>query len=173
MAELARLAGTTARTVRLYLEREIVPRPPFRASATRYERRQLVWLVAALRLRKERASLATIKTRLRQLTAAELEAFAIAELAPGPLAQALGVAPPLPRDAHAADAPRPVRVGPERRWSRLDLALGLELHVRDDVSPAVRALAKRVWRLCIHGEDVPAETQQQPPPPVTPEAVGA
>ncbi len=58
----------------------------------------------------------------------------------------------------AASAPTgvatPVAVGAEKRWSRLELAVGLELHARDDASPFVRALAAKVWKLCVEGEPV-------------------
>src|SRR4051812_40619719 len=51
LAGFAALGGVTARTARLYIEREVVPRPPFLGKATRYGRRQLLWLAAARRLR--------------------------------------------------------------------------------------------------------------------------
>jgi DNA-binding transcriptional MerR regulator len=88
------------RTIHFYLQREVLPRPPFKGSATRYQRHHLIWLLAIRRLRaSERLELTTIRTRLEALSAPEL-------------------------------------------------ALGLELHFRDDASPHVAELAKRVCEVC-------------------------
>lgn len=164
LAALASLGGVTPRTLRLYLERGVVPRPKFLGSATRYERRQLLWLTAARRLRTaERLELDQIRTRLQAMTAPELEAFAIADLPAGPVAQALGV---VPTRADASNQRPAVNASPEKRWTRLELAVGLEMHVRDDVTPRVRELAAKVWELCVGPatEAAPAP----PPPPVEP-----
>jgi len=145
--------------LRLYLERGVVPRPPFLGSATRYERRQLLSLTAARRLRTtERLELDQIRTRLNAMTAPELEAFAVADLPAGVLAQALGVAPT--RLDPSTQRPA-VNAHADKRWTRLELAVGLELHVRDDITPRVRELAAKVWELCV---GPPAEAAQTPPP---------
>src|SRR5262245_26941699 len=92
LPELARLAGVTLRTARHYFEQQIVPRPTFLGSATRYERRHLLWIVAVQILRaNERLRLTKIKARLTALTPQALEAFVTADLPPGDLATALGV----------------------------------------------------------------------------------
>jgi hypothetical protein len=63
--DLAAFSGTTVRTIRLYLQRGVLPRPRFMASATRYQRRHLVCLLAIRRLRAtENLTLAAIRTRL-------------------------------------------------------------------------------------------------------------
>src|SRR5450432_1399245 len=49
LGELAGLGGIAARTIRAYLRQGVLPRPPFMGSATRYQRRQLVWLLAIRR----------------------------------------------------------------------------------------------------------------------------
>jgi DNA-binding transcriptional MerR regulator len=121
-------------------------------SATRYQPRHLVWLLAIRRLRTtERLTIATIRTRLQALSAPELEAFATENLPAGQIAAALGVrsatppAAPMPLVTTAASGALSSPHVP--RWSRLELALGLELHVRDDASPRVLDLARRLREL--------------------------
>jgi DNA-binding transcriptional MerR regulator len=149
------MSGVAARTIHFYLQRAVLPRPPFKGSATRYERHHLLWLLAIRRLRtSDRLGLATIRTRLEALSSPELEAFATEHLPPGPMADALGVRSALP----AVAAPVPAlgtnvvdggSFAPHLpRWSRIELALGLELHLRDDASPHVAELAKRVFEIC-------------------------
>lgn len=165
LAQLAQLTGVSARTIKLYVERDLVPRPKFEASATRYQRRQLLWLLAVRRLRKtEDLELAAIKTRLHAMDAAALEAFAIADVEPGPIADALGL-PAKP--AEPADKPPQLRHLPHRTWTRLDLAIGLELHVREDATVPVLELAQRVWNLCVYG-DPDRSAKAAPAPPTAP-----
>ena len=151
LRELARLCGIGARTIRLYLQRDMLPRPPFKASATRYHRPQLLWLLAIRRLRTtEKLKLATIRTRLQALSTPELEAFATENLPAGPLADALGI-PSASPPAAVTPAALSGSGGPSSphapRWVRFELALGLELHVRDDASAPVLDLARRLREL--------------------------
>lgn len=153
LRELSALSGLSARNIRAYLLREIVPRATFHASATRYDRRQLLSLLALRRLREsERLPLARIRSRLESLSPAELEAFATAELTPGALANALGLAAPAtaptPTDSEVRPSPADFRT-PLPRWTRVELALGLELHVRDDAGAATVELARRIQALCV------------------------
>lgn len=155
LRELAQLSGTAARTIRLYLQRDVLPRPAFAGSATRYQRRQLLWLCAIRRLRAtERLTLAAIRTRLHALAAPELEAFATRDLPAGKLAEALGLRPPagpaMPPPAPLAPAPFAIGAELSRAacWRRVELALGLELHVREDASERVIELAQRVREMC-------------------------
>ncbi len=131
-----------------------MPRAAFHASATRYDRRQLLWLLALQRLRKsERLPLARIRLRLEALSPAELEALATEGLTMGPVMSALGIGPPAP----APSAPTPEVLpspadawrAPLPRWIRVELALGLELHVRDDASAATLELARRIQALAV------------------------
>ncbi len=136
-----------------------MPSPPFASSATRYGRPQLLRLVAARRLRVgEKLELAKIKTRLNEMTAGEIEAFVVSGLGAGPLAAALGVAVATAAAPAAADpsfGTQPplggLQVSPDRRWTRLELAVGLELHIRDDVAAPALELARQIWRLCVQG----------------------
>jgi DNA-binding transcriptional MerR regulator len=152
LRELAALAGVSARTVRLYLHSEVLPRPPFKGSATRYQRRELLRLCAIRHLRStEKLELKAIRARLNALTAPELEALVVRSLPAGKLAAALGVQPAPPAAANAAaPAGAPSSSGwiaPAPRWRRIELALGLELHLRDDASARVLELAERMAAL--------------------------
>jgi hypothetical protein len=143
------------RCIRLYLELRVLPRPPFKGSATRYQRGHLLALLAIRRLRAaERLELAAIRARLQGMSAKELEAFATQSLPAGPLSSALGL-----QSATAAAVPATTEARPgtargganalgSPQWARLELALGLELHVRADASTEVMELAQRVRELC-------------------------
>ena len=140
------------RTLKLYLQRGVVPRPPFRSSATRYERRQLIHLLAVRRFRDEQGlELGEMKTRMNAMTAAELEAFATENIVAGPVAAALGldVGPP----AEGAPASAPIPQTAHRRWTHLEIGVGLELLVRDDAGPRELDLARRIYRMCVLGKD--------------------
>lgn len=146
LRELALLTGVSARAIRSYLQRGVLPRPAFAASATRYQRRQLLWLCAIRRLREsEQLGLDAIRARLNALPAPELEALALRELQPGKLADALGVHVAAPAPAASATPPLPDAA----RWRRIELALGLELHVREDASAQVLDLARGVRQWCV------------------------
>jgi len=151
------LSGVAARTIRLYLQRAVLPRPPFMGSATQYQRRHLVHLLAIRRLRAEKLTLAAIRTRLQALAAPDLEAFATENLPAGPIADALGIRVATPPSASTSLGLAPPTGGgslsstPIPRWARVELALGLELHVRDDASVRVLELAQRLRDLCAAG----------------------
>ncbi len=152
LRELSALSGISPRNVRAYLQRKLLPRAAFQASATRYDRRQLLWLLALRRLREsERLPLTRIRSRLEAMSPAELEALATEGIGAGPLAAALGLSAPMPVPAlsNAAELPSPAGEGRTSlpRWTRLELALGLELHVRDDASSATLELAQRIQSL--------------------------
>ncbi len=152
LAELGAQSGITVRTIRLWLQRGVLPRPRFLGSATRYERRHLVWLLAIRRLRMtEHATLAVIRTRLQAFSEPELEAFATEGPLADQVATALGLASPrTPTDLSNQPDELPgslaERVGLPRvpRWERIELSLGLELHLRDDASPAVHEFARHI-----------------------------
>ncbi len=136
------------------MERGVIPPVKFRGPGTRYERNHLLHLAAARVLRSfDGLALSAIKKRLASETPEGVEAIVMRNLSPGRLATALGISVAAPASALPPSAPAaPVAVGAEKRWSRLELAVGLELHVRDDISPMVRALAAKVWKLCVEGE---------------------
>jgi hypothetical protein len=154
LVELARMTATRERLLKSWLEVEIVPRPPFRGVATRYGRQQLVWVLAVRRMRATNpAPLRTIKERLVAMSGEQVEAMAREACPPGAAAEALGLAPaanPGVAAPHASrlDAELPAGGPGVGRWTRFELGLGLELCVRDDASPEIRAVAARIRSLC-------------------------
>jgi DNA-binding transcriptional MerR regulator len=149
MLQLADLAGVPIRTVRHYLKDGILPRPRFAGPATRYARGDLLWLLAIRSLQiKEKVPLAKMRARLSALSAAELEALATDGLGAGPTATALGlqIAPPAAAPDMASNmVGRDGFTAP--RWLRYELALGLELHVRDDAGAAVMDKVRRILEM--------------------------
>ena len=150
LRELARLTEVSERTLRLYRERGVLPPSPFKGAATRYQRSHLLWVLGVRRGLQEGLTLAQIRPRLQSMRAPELEAFATERLAPGPAMAALGLAPPAP-SPHLTAAPPEVPLRP--RWTRIELALGLELHLRDDAAPAARELALRIRQMAPVGSE--------------------
>jgi DNA-binding transcriptional MerR regulator len=152
LAQLVQVAGVPARTIRLYLQERVLARPPFKGTATRYQRSHLLALLVIRRLREsENLSLAEIRKRLNGMSAKELETIATADVAPGVLADALG----LKTRAVAPGGEAGGVVSLERgRWVRWELALGLELHVREDASSQVQALAVRLREVGLGGVEV-------------------
>jgi len=146
LRELATLVGLAPRSLKRYLESGVLSKPAFKGPATRYQRLHLVRLVVARALMTtERLSLTAVRSRLQSLSSAELDVLAANAVPPGPLATALGLPPPAPSlpDASAAgSAVTGFVVAP--RWTRLELALGLELHLREDASPQVTDMARRI-----------------------------
>ena len=153
LAELAQITETRERLLKRWLEVEIVPRPPFRGVATRYGRQQVVWVLAVRRmLATDPAPLTKIKERLSAMPGARVEAMAREACPPGAAAEALGLetaANPVAGAPNASglEAELPAHGPGVGRWTRFELGLGLELAVRDDASPEVRAFAARIRSL--------------------------
>src|SRR4051812_27473847 len=93
LQQLAELSGVAARTIRLYIAHDLLPRPPFLGSATRYQREHLVSLVAIRHLRaSERLGLTEIRSRCRSMSSSAIESLVSQQALPAPLASALGMA---------------------------------------------------------------------------------
>jgi hypothetical protein len=153
LAELAQITATRERMLKRWLTMEIVPRPSFHGLATRHGRQQLVWVLAVRRMQAmDPAPLSTIKKRLVAMSAERVEALAREACPPGAAAEALGVAPANAiagaPNVSGFDAQLPAGGPGVGRWTRFELGLGLELGIRDDASPEIRALAARIRSLC-------------------------
>ncbi len=154
LPELADLAGIKPRLIHYYLGLDLLPRPRFRGTATRYTRDHLLALLAIRRLRQEEGlGLREIKRRLATISPSALWSFVTAGIGPGPVATALGVTSS-PRSAidasalvHAASASRDA----SESWERLELLPGLELIVKAEASPLARQFAKRMLEHCRGG----------------------
>jgi DNA-binding transcriptional MerR regulator len=131
--ELAQRAGVSARTVRYYVQRGLLPAPEFRGPDTAYTDEHLARLRAIRVLQDRHLPLDAIEAALQTRSVA-----AVARIAEGEVpADLLGPAAP---------APAPDRDEAPSRWERHGLAPGLELHVDEAASEEVRALAEALRR---------------------------
>lgn len=150
LEELTRLTGFSARAVRYYVQRDLLPGPEQRGVATVYTHEQLLRLQALLVLRKrDRLRLTRAKKQLDGMSHPQIEALAAlasrftspgagtgatsATSATGPAAAVanVAVAPPSPL--------------PGTSWHHVELLPGLELRVRSDASALVRRLAQEIF----------------------------
>jgi DNA-binding transcriptional MerR regulator len=145
LQEFPGLAGVTARAVRYYVQRGIVPAPEPRGVATVYTQEQLARVKAIAILRKrERLRLPGVKPRLEGMSLAEVEAL-VASAAP-PSGGAKSAEAGAGAGAAAAIANSEARPPyPATRWDHVELLPGLELRVRSDAGSVVRRLAQEIF----------------------------
>jgi DNA-binding transcriptional MerR regulator len=148
LTELAEEAGVSPRTVRYYVQRGLLPAPPFKGPDTVYGEEHLLRLKAIRALQAKFLPLDAIQVELARLGPDELKALGEAEAAPpapaAPSPEALE--PVLPRGPAKAEA----SVSPSdgvTSWRRWELAPGLELQLADTADAKTRALAERVRAL--------------------------
>jgi Ca-activated chloride channel family protein len=153
LAELAATVGVSPRTVRYYVQRGLLPAPPFRGPDTVYGEEHLLRLKAIRVLQARFLPLDAIQVELARLGPDALRALAESDATPGPLP---APAPPLKAVTQDVESPEEVgcllgsqagsqaKVAGYRRW---ELAPGLELHLADTADAKVRALAERVRAL--------------------------
>ena len=136
LSELAAAVGVTPRTVRYYVQRGLLPAPPFKGPDTVYGEGHLLRLQAIRVLQARFLPLDAIQAELARLTPEALRALAAEEPA----------APPKSVPAQIPVGPRP---GVERStaWRRWELAPGLELHLAETADEKTRALAEQVRAL--------------------------
>jgi DNA-binding transcriptional MerR regulator len=138
LTELAGAAGVSPRTVRYYVQRGLLPAPPFKGPDTVYGEEHLLRLKAIRALQARFLPLDAIQVELARLSPQELEALAHASPA-----------------SEAPRPPEPVKTGPPvvspsigvTSWRRWELAPGLELHLADTADEKTRALAESVRAL--------------------------
>jgi DNA-binding transcriptional MerR regulator len=146
LTELAGAAGVSPRTVRYYVQRGLLPAPPFKGPDTVYGEDHLLRLKAIRALQAKFLPLDAIQVELARLSPDELKALADTDSAPLPSSAAEASAPaplPSPEKTGAAVSP-PDGVTSWRRW---ELAPGLELHLADTADAKTRALVERVRAL--------------------------
>ena len=180
IADLARLADVTVRTIRYYQTEGLLDAPGAPGPGPKYDDRDFARLRLIRRLQREHLPLAEIRRRLEQLPAEAIEALAEQpgepEAAPAdsaldyirhileprlgvadaraPFARSLARRVPVaaPEPPLAATQPTPEPHPPERsQWERITLATDVELHVR---RPLPRPLAKQVDRLVSIARDL-------------------
>lgn len=131
--ELAVEAGVAPRTVRYYVQRGLLPAPEFRGKDTAYGREHLARLRAIRVLQQAHLPLEEIQARLAGAGVDEIER--IAKAAPPRAAAA-----PCPGPDAAPPAPGGGAARGER-WERVEIADGVELHVRSDAPERSRRIA--------------------------------
>lgn len=163
ISELSQLTGMSVRRLRDYVARDLITPMERRGTATRYQRGQLVRLIAIKRLRtEEELDLAQIKRRMDAMGERELEAWILTAQLPEAVLTALevgtGGASARSSDgsagvpaAHAADGAAPSHAEGQRAgnaaqttWHHVELLPGLVLQVSANASPAVKSAAKRI-----------------------------
>ncbi|HYO58724.1 MerR family transcriptional regulator [Archangium sp.] len=154
LTELAKAAGVSPRTVRYYVQRGLLPAPPFKGPDTVYGEDHLLRLTAIRVMQARFLPLDAIQVELARLNADELKTLAEANPA--------DLRPPAPATtaevSEAAPAPPPCS-GPVKdqapaspsagmtSWRRWELVPGLELHLADTADAKTRALVERVRAL--------------------------
>ena len=145
LTELAEEAGVSPRTVRYYVQRGLLPAPPFKGPDTVYGEEHLLRLKAIRALQAKFLPLDAIQVELARLSPDELKALGEADPAT-PTPPAPAPEPVLPRGPAKAEA----SVSPSdgvTSWRRWELAPGLELHLADTADAKTRALAERMRAL--------------------------
>lgn len=155
LSELAKSSGVGLRTLRKYLQLGLNPRVPFRGRATRYERVHQLRVLAIRKLQKDGLSLEEIRTRLYTIGLEQLERFVAESMPDGAPGRAAHYGASDHADGvqraeivHSGDHAASVIGTPGPRWIRIEVALGLELHVREDASRETIELACRFRELC-------------------------
>ncbi|HEX5747188.1 MAG TPA: helix-turn-helix domain-containing protein [Archangium sp.] len=145
LTELAEAAGVSPRTVRYYVQRGLLPAPPFKGPDTVYGEEHLVRLKAIRALQARFLPLDAIQVELARLGPDELKALTESEPTAVTSSTSAPAAPALPEPVKAEAPPSPS--SPVTSWRRWELAPGLELHLADTADAKTRALAERVRAL--------------------------
>ena len=160
LAELAKLADITPRTIRFYIVQGLLPSPDQQGPNTRYSDEHLARLLAIKKLQAAHLPLAEIRQHLRGVPEEHLTALAAPNAsAPSPgsaadyIREVLNPSPKVPRHV-AYEAPQPAASQPapsqsepptsRSQWERIPLDPDIELHIR---RPLTRQSNKRVERL--------------------------
>jgi DNA-binding transcriptional MerR regulator len=146
--DLAREAQVPARTVRYYVQRGLLPAPDFRGKDTTYGDDHLLRLLAIKKLQQAHLPLDEIQVRVGSASRAELERLAktdaVSALVPPPnvcVPPPGRVAPGHPYRRPPSLPPLPLR---GEAWERIQIAPGVELHVRSDASAEALRIARQI-----------------------------
>lgn len=152
IAELSQLTGLPIRRIRYYAAEDLIRPLELRGTATRYQRRELLRLLALPLLRPDgQFRLAEIKRKLDLLGETDLERLVTSKPLSAAVAAALGVAASNDT-AKATEAPvswerqlEPNGGAAFETWHHIQLLPGLQLMVSSRASPAIRSAAKRIY----------------------------
>jgi DNA-binding transcriptional MerR regulator len=142
LSELAEAVGVRPRTVRYYVQRGLLPAPPFKGPDTVYGEEHLLRLKAIRVLQARFLPLDAIQAELARRDLEALRTL-VAEGEPPAVPPLRGPgAPPPVKDMEPAPGE------PEARgWRRWELAPGLELHLADTADEKTQALARHLRAL--------------------------
>ena len=160
ISELANLTEIPVRRIRYYVEHGLVRPLEIRGTATRYQRNELLRLLAIPLIRTEKTwKLDALKRELERLGEAEIERLVLANPLSPAAAAALGANPSnlsttreplanLPLNA-VRDRSNAIEVFPGLAdtveiWHHVELLPGLNLLVSSAASPAVTRVARRI-----------------------------
>ena len=150
LEELARRAGTSARTVRYYVQRGLLPAPDFKGKDTAYGREHLSRLRAIRRLQDRFLPLDAIQAELERRSPREIEELiARKDAVPRPVDTIVYPPHQHPYRFPGANEPLVPRVEAPRRgesMTRFTLAPGLELTLSEDADTDTAALADELVR---------------------------
>jgi DNA-binding transcriptional MerR regulator len=132
MADLEKKTGYAARAIRIFVTQGLLPRPTFRGRLTTYDDDFLLRVLAIRSLRRARVPPDAIRDRLADASDAELRKLA-------------GVPEPIATPATSSPSPTEstLRTVGER-WTRVALAPGLDLLLREGATPEVERLALEI-----------------------------
>jgi DNA-binding transcriptional MerR regulator len=133
--ELARAAGMSARTVRYYVQRGLLPAPAFRGKDTAYRHEHLVRLRAIRRLQEAYYPLDAIAAELEGRTSSEIERMAEGHVRPPVLS---APSPPAPSTSPATR---------DEVARSIELFPGVELTVADDAPPESVRLVEQLLEI--------------------------
>jgi DNA-binding transcriptional MerR regulator len=146
--ELARASGTSARTVRYYVQRGLLPAAAFRGKDTAYDHGHLVRLRAIRRLQEAFFPLDAIAVELDGRTSHEIEAIADGRVA---LVAAVesetttsSPSTSTSRDARDDDTRAEIARQASRLYRRIELFPGVELTVAEDAPDSSVRLVKEM-----------------------------
>jgi DNA-binding transcriptional MerR regulator len=162
ISELSKLTEIPVRRIRYYVEHSLIRPLEIRGTATRYQRTELLRLLAISRIRTEKTwKLDALKRELERLGEDELERLVLASPLPPAAAAALGVTPSavpstthdlmgnvrwgLARENSNSIEPFPGLAESVETWHHVELLPGLKLLVSSKASSAVRSVAKKIW----------------------------
>lgn len=147
--ELAREAQVSARTVRYYVQRGLLPAPAFHGKDTTYDRGHLLRLQIIKKLQEAHLPLDEIQARIGAASEKELGRILTSSGGESGSAQPKAVTPrggPYrnPAPDHPPAPENNATSGARERWDRIQLMPGLELHVRGDAGAEARRAALEI-----------------------------
>lgn len=133
LAELAKQSGVSARTVRYYVQRGLLPAPEFHGPDTTYNETHLDRLKAIRKLQERFLPLDAIEAELARASAEEIRKLGEDVRKPHEATR--------PPSRERVEPRAPIEAVP---WVRWEIVPGLEIHVSERASAMTRSLAEEL-----------------------------